>query len=170
MLILWHLFSLSLVFCVSIVSSQSNVNCDCVKNGSTKAVSDIDKCLDFETVTTESQKITRIECLLRFKGNKTPYWGVATSNEVSQTFGPSPFEVIALYKISSLLYGKMDFALAMVLVDENEKLNSAKSIKIAYRSYESWLEKVKKIGLYEVQKQKLDPLAGSRVHWYGLFL
>ena len=137
---------------------------DCEKYKTSKDFSEVEKY--FDTVKTEAEKIELIKCLFHYKGNKSPFWGVATSNEASQVFGPSPFEVVALFKISYLFYGNRDFALAMVLKDKNGKQNSKRSVKTAYKYYEKWFKKVKEIGLEEARKRKLDPLDGSGVSWY----
>lgn len=144
--------------------AQSNYICDCVEVKKHKGSSNIDLCSDANLP--ESKRVEMIACLLRLKGDRSPFWGVATNNSVSQTFGPSPLEVVALFNISYIFYGNKDFADAMVLVDEDGKQNSNESIDIAYKAYKKWFKTVKKIGLEEARKQKLDPLDGSGVRWY----
>ena len=131
-----NIFSISLLLlaCMTITKSQTKVGSDCEKYRKSREFSEVEKY--FDIVNSESEKMELIECLLNYKGNKTPFWGVATSNEVSQTFGPSPLEVIALFKISYLFYGNKEFALAMVLVDDKQKQNSTRSVKTAYKFYE----------------------------------
>ncbi len=145
--------------------AQPNFICNCVEIQKHKKATNIDWCSDANL--SESKRMEIIECLLESKGDKTPFLGVVINNYVSQTFGPSPFEVVALFHISYLFYGKKDFADAMVLVnDEDEEQNSNRSIKIAYKAYKKWFKKVKKVGFEEARKQKLDPLIGSGVSWY----
>ena len=115
---------------------------------------------------TDAEAITQIASLLKLKGNKTPFWGVAVSREVSQTFGPSPKEVIALFRISCLFYRDASFASAAVLVDKDANLNTTSSIDVAYARYRRWFQRIRKIGLAKARELKLDPLAGSSVSWY----
>jgi hypothetical protein len=163
-----NIIQLSIVFLfigVAAICSQTDNLCDCSEKDECKSSS---KSLNFDKYTnlSDSETLKIMECLLNQKGNKTPFWGVTLNNRVSQTFGPSPLEVVALFRISVLFSQNKDFANAIVLVYDDEKLNTSKAIKIAYKSYRKWFKKVKEIGLEEARKQKLDPLSGSRVSWY----
>lgn len=116
------------------------------------------------------QKVLEImKCLLKNKGNKNKAntLTASRSSKNSQTFDSPTIEVASLFYISSLFYENEDFAMAIALENENdERLNSRKSIQIAYMAYRKWFEKVKTIGLEEARRQKLDPLDGSGVSWY----
>lgn len=108
-----------------------------------------------------------IDCLLQLKGKKAESnVGGASSGYVSRIFGATSVEVAALYYVSYLFYQKWDHADAPFLVDKRKKLNSNKSVSMAYKAYEKWLRRVKELGLEEARRQKLDPLAGSGVKWY----
>lgn len=156
---------------IIIFSATNSINgqvkniCDCWKLDEKKVNSETIDCSDVKLSDLETIQV--MECLIKQKGNKKPIWGVALSNEVSQTFGPSPLEIVALFKMSELFYGNNNFALAMVLRnDKNEELNSRKTVKKAFSLYEKWFKKIKEIGLAEVRKQKIDPLADSHIRWY----
>lgn len=108
-----------------------------------------------------------IECLLKMEGNRHPAkFSGAVKDNVSQQFEPATADVAALYYVSYLFYQKWDHANAVALSDEKGRLNSRKAISRAYTSYKRWFEEVKRIGLAEARKAKLDPLKGETVHWY----
>lgn len=112
--------------------------------------------------------IEGIECLLKLEGNQSRgAFSGATNFQVSELLPPSTVEICALYYISWLFYENYEHASGVALVDEsNLRLNSKKSIMMAYTSYRNWFETVKEIGLEEARKQNLDPLKGSGVRWY----
>lgn len=121
--------------------------------------------------------IKGIECLLKEEGNRGPglVFGSIGPSPVSQTTPPPSVQVSALYYISYLFYGNYGFSDAIALTRIPPRLkkpydkiifNSPSDIKTAYRSYRRWFKIVKKIGLDEARRQKLDPLAGSNVEWY----
>src|SRR5262245_11557332 len=85
----------------------------------------------------DDETLKIMECLLEQKSNKKNYLGGATHNGVSQTFGPSPGSVIALFRISELFYQSDQFADAQVLLYDGDdlKMNSEKAVNIAYKSY-----------------------------------
>ena len=125
--------------------------------------------------TTEQNIITGIECLLKAQGNKRNGVLYGGKPEVSQRVPRATVEVNALYRISELFYGNDDFASAVALVGKPAKVygdygkilfNSDSDVKKAFESYRIWFEKVKKIGIEEARKQKLDPLQDSGVQWY----
>lgn len=149
-------------------SAQETDLCSCAvaridANGKTTT-----ECPEIKSLSDE-ETIKIIDCFLNQKGNKKPVWGVVVSDTVSQTFGPSPLEVVALFDISALFYQGKFFASAKVLVldDDDNKLNTRKAIAVAHKAYRKWFEKVKIIGLQEARRQGLDPLAGTDVSWYG---
>ncbi len=108
-----------------------------------------------------------IECLLELEGDTTRgAFGRATHTQVSEALPMATVEVCALYYISKLFYERYDHANGVVLVDANQKWNTKKSIKTAYRSYRKWFDQVKRIGLAEARKQRIDPLADSGITWY----
>lgn len=113
----------------------------------------------------DAEMLKTMWCLLKLRGKKTPVWGV-TSNAVSQSFGPSPVEVVALFQISALFYGNNDFANAMVLVDKHDKYNTDQSIAKAYRAFGTWLRMADRNGVAEMRKRKQDPLRGSGIRWF----
>lgn len=154
------------ILSVGNVKAQSSDICGCWAVENNKVLPKTSSCFNNDLSEAETLKI--MECLLKQKGNKSSYWGIAVNNNVSQTFGSSSIEVVALFQISYLFYGNKDFASAIVLVDDNddENLNTEKSVNIAYTSYRKWFKKVKEIGLEEARKLKLDPLDSSGVGWY----
>lgn len=152
---------------VFIVSAQDNFTCNCWLAKIDRTVSPPNDCRNREELTDE-EVLTVIECLLKQKGNKSAHWGVTLRNDVSQTFGPSPVEVVALFYASYLFQENKEFASAMVLHYDgsDEKFNTPRAVRIAHKAYRKWFEKIKKIGLEEARKQKLDPLEGTGVSWY----
>ncbi len=108
-----------------------------------------------------------IECLLKLQGNKhISNLSGATRPDVSQTFESNTIEVAALYYISYMFFQKWDHAQAPYLIDKDYKENSDEAVSQAYKAYNKWFEKIKKSGLEEARRQKLDPLVGSGVRWY----
>lgn len=159
------LYILFLVGVMNIGSTAQTKNtCSCV--GVIKHQQSVDRewCKDVNL--SDSETVEVMSCLLKFRGDKSPVWGVVTNNNVSQTFGPSPLEVVALFQISRLFYRNENFADAMVLMDEHDRQNAKESIRRAYIAYANWLKKVKKIGLEEMRRRQTDPLASSGVSWY----
>lgn len=152
---------------VFIVNGQNKSVCNCWLAKIDRKVSSPNDCKDRKDLTNE-EVLEVMECLLNQKGNKSPYWAVSLRNDISQTFGPSPVEVVSLFYVSYLFQENKDFASAIVLLYDNndEEFNSRKAVKIAYNAYRKWFEKVKKIGLEEARRQELDPLADSNVRWY----
>ncbi len=109
-----------------------------------------------------------IECLLRLEGDKSrgAYSG-ATHNRVSQLFPQATVEVNALYYVSKLFFDRFDHANGIALQNIKDRtFNSEESVRAAFESYRKWFIKVKKIGLEEARKQKLDPLECSGIQWY----
>lgn len=137
-------------------------------NETDKENSTVELSFDFDISEEDAAKLLEAtECLLKLKGK-------TSSSNLSSLFGlghssriPSPtVEVAALYYISALYHKKWRHANGIILVDKDEERNNKESVETAFKSYEAWFEKVKKIGLEEARKQKLDPLADSGVSWY----
>lgn len=124
--------------------------------------------VDFEIDETDTKNIlTGIECLLKLEGKKKEgLFSGATSSSVSQTFPDASIEVCALFYASFLFYQNWEHANAVALVDEDGWINSADSIKRAFKSYRVWLRNGKRIGLQKARERKLDPLADSGIRWY----
>ncbi|HMM79845.1 MAG TPA: hypothetical protein PKC65_07480 [Pyrinomonadaceae bacterium] len=125
--------------------------------------------------TVPTNVIAGIECLLKLEGRKKVGVRSGAKPEISHRVPEASVEINALYTISELFCGSDDFADAIALLSEPAesegefqtlKLNSEQYVTKAFGSYRKWFEKVKKIGLEEARKQKLDPLAGSGVRWY----
>lgn len=129
---------------------------------------DIETEVDFDVDETNPKNVVEgITCLLKFKGNKNKgLFGGATKDTVSQIFPAASVEICALYYASYLFYQDWKHASAIALVDKDGVINSDKSVRKAYKSYERWLKIIKKIGLEKAREQKLDPLGGSDVRWY----
>jgi hypothetical protein len=132
-----------------------------------------------------------IEYLLTMENNNNKGRFLTVRGYVSQTFPEPSASACALYYISYLFTKNYGHADANVLVRDKEyeqpdgkmkdvdkwvKLmkewelktyNGPVAIEKAYDSYRSWFKKVKKIGLEKAREQKLDPLKGSGVSWYG---
>jgi hypothetical protein len=165
---------ISLLLVVSLAQSMSKesakTNCDDCKYWWSKADLSIQLPKDTPEKDEKDEKniIEAIDCLLKLKGNtnQTQYSAI-TNLKYLEAKIPSPtIEVVALYRISALYYQKWRHANAIVLVDKDRRQNTKEAVDAAYKSYEAWFEKVKKIGLEEARKQKLDPLADSDVSWY----
>jgi hypothetical protein len=109
-----------------------------------------------------------VECLLKLEGNKNKAkFSGATNPRVSQLFEPATVEVAALFYVSYLFYQKWDHADAIALVGENnQKVNTPKTVKKAYKYYRSWFKQVKSIGIVKARKMKIEPLKGKDVRWY----
>jgi hypothetical protein len=85
----------------------------------------------------------------------------------SQTFGPASVEVASLYYISFIFTQKWDHASAFVLVNTKaDRFADDKDIEKVYEAYQNWFANIKKLGLVEARKQKLDPLASTGIRWY----
>lgn len=120
--------------------------------------------------------LSGIECLLKLEGRKGRGVRFGAKPGVSQMVPPASVEVNALYTISELFYGDEDFAHAIALIGDPPKVsgkfdnlvfNSDQDVKRAFVSYRKWFRKVKKMGLDEARRSRLDPLANSGVGWYG---
>lgn len=115
----------------------------------------------------DSEVLEAMECLLKLNGKTHNSTIVgATRADTSQIFGTSTVEIASLYYISYLFYQNWGHAGAAVLTNKDGNSNSQKTTAAAYNAYKIWIKNVKKIGLEEARKRKLDPLAGSGVSWY----
>lgn len=155
------------VFTTISVNAQSCDLCNCWLAKVDREIAKPATCKAREDLTSE-ETLLIIECLLNQKGNRKSHIGVVLSNRVSQTFGSSPNEVVALFYASYLFRGTNHFAQAMVLLyDDNDlKPNSKKAIRKAHKAYRKWFNKVKKIGLIKAREEELYPLTNSKVSWY----
>jgi len=113
------------------------------------------------------QMIEGIACLLQLEDDysKGTYSG-ATHFAVSQELPQATVNVTALYYITRLFEQSASYANGVVLVGEDGRWNSKSTIKTAYMSYRKWFEVVRKIGIEEARRRKLDPLEGMNVRWY----
>lgn len=108
-----------------------------------------------------------IDCLLKLEGKDfdSGFGTGGTSIENSKPYPSPTVEVAALYEITILYLG--DFPYRAIQLDDKEGNREGKElVTIAYQAYRKWFEKVKKIGLEEARKQKLDPLENSGVEWH----
>lgn len=165
---------ISLLLIVSLAQSMSKestkTNCDDCKYWWSKVDHRVQLSKDAPEKDEKDEKniIEAIDCLLKLKGDTTPTtYGAVINLRYLEAKLPKPtVEIAALNAISEIYYQNRNHANAIVLVDKDRRQNTKESIETAYKSYEAWFEKVKKIGLEEARKQKLDPLADSGVEWY----
>jgi hypothetical protein len=40
-------------------------------------------------------------------------------------------------------------------------------METAYKAYAAWFKRVKSIGIADARKQRVDPLQGTNLSWYG---
>jgi len=164
----------SLLLVVSLAQSMSEesakTNCDDCKYWWSKVDLNIELPKDVPKKDEKDEKnvIEAIGCLLKLKGNTTPttYSAIINLRYLEAKLPKPTFEIAALNAISEMYYQNRNHANAIVLVDKDRRQNTEESVEAAYKSYEAWFEKVKKIGLEEARKQKLNPLADSGVEWY----
>jgi hypothetical protein len=124
--------------------------------------------IDADSTLSDNQIIEAITCLLKCEGNKnTARISGATHLYISQIFPQATIELAALYYISYLFTRSWDIADGIALCDNNGTINPPKSIETAYEKYKEWFQKVQSIGIKAAREQKLNPLAGSGIHWYG---
>ena len=156
------------VMSVSFVNARDCNVCDYWIAEVTQKESSSENCKKDPKDLTDEEILEIIECLLNQKGNKSLHIGVVLRDNVSQTFGSSPVEVVALFYASYLFEGNKDFASAMVLLYDfdDQEPNAPKAVKIAHKSYRKWFEEVKKVGLKKAREMKLDPLKDTKVSWY----
>jgi hypothetical protein len=116
----------------------------------------------------DEKAMEAIQCFLALKGNSKPsrfeYANVAF--HLSRRLPGPSIETAALYYVSYVFYNDWHHADAIRIMDKQGNPDTKESVQAAFKSYESWIKKVKEIGLEEARKQKLDPLAGSGVNWY----
>jgi len=123
----------------------------------------------------ETNVVAGIKCFLSQQGNKREGLGLRNQDDLSQLLPIPTVEVDSLFYVSFLFYGNMDFSQAVALIGvpakthgefETVTFNSPSDVRKAYASYRKWFKLVKKLGLDEARRQKLDPLANSGVRWY----
>ena len=116
----------------------------------------------------DARVLRAIECLLKLKGKTSPstFSSATVGYDLSQRFPPPTVEVAALYYASYLYCQKWQHGHAMILLDKKGRKNTKESKEVAYRAYQSWLERIKGVGLHKAREDKLDPLAGTAVRWY----
>lgn len=129
---------------------------------------EISSALTFEISEEEASSVLEAaECLLKLKGKtSSSKFSATVGYNLSTRFPPPTVEVAALYYISSLYYKNWRHAQAIILMDKAGRKNTKKSIKTAYKAYQTWFEKVKEIGLERAREQNLDPLDGTDLRWY----
>jgi len=161
---------LILSFAQSMKKEQINTSCDDCLYWQSK----VDQSIRLPENTPEKNEkdekniVAAISCLLKLKGKaaETKYSAIVSFKLVEAKLPTPTVEIAALYKISALYHQQWNHAEAIVLVDENRNMNKKESIESAYKAYEAWFEKVKKIGLQKAREDKLEPLADAGVSWY----
>lgn len=115
----------------------------------------------------ESDFFDAIDCLLQLKGRKYDSRIVgATRADTSQTFGASSVEIAGLYYVSYLFYQNWGHSGAAVLLDNSPTRSTNETVSVAYDAYRIWAAEVRRVGLAEARKRKLDPLQGTNIRWY----
>ena len=79
-------------------------------------------------------------------------------------------QVEALFLINQLYFDK-PFYYSPYPILKNKESNKEESIdgeliKMAYKAYKQWFEKVKAVGFKEAKRQNIDPLGGYPLKWY----
>jgi hypothetical protein len=116
----------------------------------------------------EGELMTAIGCLLKNQGNREiARIGGATKDIVSQMFPRATVELASLYCISYLFTGNYQHGEGVALWNDHGVINPPGGIESAYKAYAAWFDRVKSMGIAEARKQRLDPLEGTNVRWYG---
>ena len=116
----------------------------------------------------DAEVLVAMQCLLRHQGNKRPArFGGVTKPEVSQLLPTPSVELASLYYISYLFTMDWEHGDGIALWNREGVINPSGSIDTAYLAYKTWFERVKSMGLAEARKQRLNPLEGTGLHWYG---
>lgn len=132
-----------------------------------QAQADPDIEVDFEIDETDPENIIDgIGCLLALEGRKDRGAFANMQPYVSQLLPYPSVEVCALYYISFIYKQDYLHAGGTALAGKGNSLNSDESVKIAFKSYSDWYNKLKQVGLEKARAEKLEPLAGSGVRWY----
>jgi hypothetical protein len=108
-----------------------------------------------------------IRCLLKLEGRTDPalVYG-ATRFDTSQFFDSASVQVAALYYISYLFYDDWGHGGAVVLVDRSHGWNTDRSVHRAFASYRKSYRLLRKIGVDEMRRRKIDPLDNTGLRWY----
>ena len=81
-------------------------------------------------------------------------------------------EVAALFIISAIYFGKLDFATAPLLTDrteargDREARNKKEYLQRGYAAARKWTEDYQKKGIDAMRNAKKDPLSDARLSWY----
>jgi hypothetical protein len=125
-----------------------------------------------------------IPLLARRKGNKRYFYGYGLGNRNSSFLIPVPtgkqkddeastitIEVTALYLISAIFYGDVEFAQAPYLTDgrpvKKQRFNTRERVAKAWASVDKWLERCKDEELSTLREKGVAPLNNSGVRFWG---
>jgi len=116
----------------------------------------------------DAEVLVAIDCFLKHQGNKNrARFGGATNPRTSQILPDATIELASLYYISYLFTRDWQHGDGVALWNPEGIINPLSSIDTAYAAYRAWFERVRSVGLAEARKQRLDPLGGTGLHWYG---
>jgi hypothetical protein len=116
----------------------------------------------------DKELLVAIGCLLKHHGDKAPArFSGATNPKTSQILPNATIELASLYYISYLFTGDWQHGDGVALWNREGVVNPPGSVDAAYAGYASWFERVRSLGIPEARKQRLDPLRGTGLHWYG---
>lgn len=127
-----------------------------------------------------------IPLLARGKGDKRYFYGYSLGHKNSSFLIPVPtgkqkddeasaitIEVTALYLISAIFYGDVEFAQAPYLTDgspvKGQKFNTRARVARAWTSADRWLKRVKEEELGTLREKKVAPLNDSGVRFWGSY-
>lgn len=125
-----------------------------------------------------------IPLLARRKGNKRYFYGYSLGNRNSSFLIPLPtgkqkdneastitIEVTALYLISAIFYGDVEFAQAPYLTDgrpvKKQRFNTRERVARAWASADNWLKRFKDEELGTLREKRVAPLNNSGVRFWG---
>lgn len=116
----------------------------------------------------DAEVVAAIDCLLKNQGNKNKArFGGTTNPRASQMLSGATVELASLYYISYLFTTNWQHGDGVALWNSNGVINPSGSVDTAYAAYGVWFAHVKSVGLNEARKQRLDPLSGTGLRWYG---
>lgn len=126
-----------------------------------------------------------IDELMRLRGDTRPYAGQALGSKEAarltiRSDDPAEIrsgdvitvEVAALYVISAIHRGRMNFAQSAYLtdlalpVDARRAKNTDELVERAWEAVEAWVSRVRMVGLDEVRKEGDSPLASRRIAFW----
>lgn len=125
---------------------------------------------------TEQEALDAIDCLLRMENDRRPSRFVGNLQpQISQIFAPPPANLAALYYASYVFTRNWHHAAAIALQgpkaqepsSEGRYVTRQEATALAYVAYRRWFAELKTIGLHEAREEKLDPLSGTGLSWYG---